>query len=225
MKSWAAKYKDAGLVVIGVHTPEFGFEKERANVENAVREFKVTYPVAIDSDHGIWQAFNNEYWPARLFHRREGTNSLSPLRRGRICQVRARHPGTSEGERSHWAEWEHGSAYRPMEPRRRPASMCNLPKPTSAMRRSRAFRIARTIGSRLAKDLQPSGKTFLEPMGVGRIWKVGAESAVLQEAPGKIVFRFHSRDLHMVLAPPKDGKPVRFKVTLDGAAPGDDHGV
>jgi len=67
MKSWAAKYKDAGLVVVGVHAPEFGFEKEPANVENAVRDLKLTYPVAIDSNHAIWQAFNNEYWPADYF--------------------------------------------------------------------------------------------------------------------------------------------------------------
>ncbi len=67
IKSWAAKYKDAGLVVIGVHAPEFGFEKERANVENAVRELKVTFPVPIDSNHRIWQAFRNEYWPADYF--------------------------------------------------------------------------------------------------------------------------------------------------------------
>jgi len=67
MKSWAAKYKDAGLVVIGAHAPEFGFEKERPNVEAAVRDLKITYPIAIDSDHSIWQAFNNEYWPADYF--------------------------------------------------------------------------------------------------------------------------------------------------------------
>jgi thiol-disulfide isomerase/thioredoxin len=67
MKAWAAKYKDAGLVVIGVHAPEFGFERERANVENAVRELSVAYPVAIDSNHRIWDAFNNEYWPADYF--------------------------------------------------------------------------------------------------------------------------------------------------------------
>jgi thiol-disulfide isomerase/thioredoxin len=65
VKSWAAKYKEAGLTVIGVHTPEFSFEKERRNVENAVRDLNVTYPVAIDSDYRIWQAFNNEYWPAQ----------------------------------------------------------------------------------------------------------------------------------------------------------------
>lgn len=111
IKSWATKYKDAGLVVVAVHAPEFGFEKERANVENAVRELNITFAVPIDSNHRIWQAFGNEYWP----------------------------------------------------------------------------------------------------------WNVGAESAVLQEAPGKIPFRFHSRDLHMVLAPPKNGKPVRFRVKLDGA--------
>src|SRR5580700_6519293 len=67
VKSWAAKYKDAGLVVIGAHTPEFSFEHERLNVENAARDLKVTYPVAIDSNYAVWQAFNNQYWPAQYF--------------------------------------------------------------------------------------------------------------------------------------------------------------
>ena len=84
IKSWAAKYKGAGLVVIGVHAPEFGFEKERTNVENAVRELKVTFPVLIDSNHQIWQAFSKRILAGRLFHRCERTDSLSPLRRGRV---------------------------------------------------------------------------------------------------------------------------------------------
>ena len=67
VEGWATKYKDAGLVVIGVHTPEFAFEKERSNVEKAVRDLQVTYPVAIDSNYGIWKSFNNEYWPAHYF--------------------------------------------------------------------------------------------------------------------------------------------------------------
>jgi len=105
VNSWAAKYKDAGLVVIGVHTPEFSFEKERVNVENALRDLKVTCPVAIDSNYRIWQAFNNEYWrilASAIPHRWERTNSLSQLRGGRVWRIRARHPGTSERKRSHW---------------------------------------------------------------------------------------------------------------------------
>ncbi len=84
MKAWAAKYKDAGLVVIGVHAPEFGFEKDRANVKNAVFDLKVAYPIPIDSNHSIWQAFPQRILARRLLHRRKGTNSLPPLRRGRI---------------------------------------------------------------------------------------------------------------------------------------------
>ena len=84
MKAWAAKYKDAGLVVIGVHSPEFGFEKDPANVKNAVSDLKVAYPIPIDSNRSIWPAFRNEYWPADYFIDGKGTNSLPPLRRGRI---------------------------------------------------------------------------------------------------------------------------------------------
>ena len=84
MKAWAAKYKDAGLVVIGVHAPEFGFEKDPANVKNAVSDLKVAYPIPIDSNHSIWSAFRNEYWPADYFVDAKGTNSLPPLWRRRI---------------------------------------------------------------------------------------------------------------------------------------------
>ena len=93
VKAWADKYKDAGLVVIGVHTPEFSVEKERANVENAVRDLKVTYPVAIDSDYRIWEAFAQPVLAGAVLHRRQGPDSPSLLRRGRVRRGRARPTG------------------------------------------------------------------------------------------------------------------------------------
>jgi len=224
IKSWAAKYKDAGLVVIGVHAPEFGFEKERANVENAVRELKVTFPVPIDSNHGIWQAFSNEYWPADYFIDGKG-------------RIRYHHFGEGEYDKSEHVIQELlreiGATGLDARTVRISADGAEAP-PSDDVRSSETYigyarsenfvspdRVAQNSPRMYNLPARPS----LNQWGLGGSWNVGAESAVLQEASGKIAFRFHSRDLHMVLAPPKSGKPVRFKVRLDGAAPGQDHAV
>ena len=224
MKAWAAKYKDAGLVVIGVHAPEFGFERERANVENAVRELSVAYPVAIDSNHRIWDAFNNEYWPADYFIDGKG-------------RIRYHHFG--EGD---YAESEHviqellkanGATGLDESTVRISAGGVEAPPSGDVLSPETyvGYRQAQRFASpeRVAQD---SRKTYslpttpsLNEWGLGGSWNVGAESGVLQSAPGKIVFRFHSRDLHMVLGPTKNGKPIRFKVKLDGIPPGDNCGV
>jgi thiol-disulfide isomerase/thioredoxin len=224
MKSWAAKYKDAGLVVIGVHAPEFGFEKERANVETAVRDLKLTYPVAIDSNHAIWQAFDNEYWPADYFIDGKG-------------QIRYHHFGEGEYVESERVIQqllkENGATDLHLNPVNLTADGVEAPpsedvqSPETYVGYSRTERFASP--ERLAQD---SRKTYSAPerpslnqWGLSGSWDVGAESAVLQGAPGKITFRFHARDLHMVLGPAKNGKSVRFRVTLDGGAPGDDCGL
>jgi thiol-disulfide isomerase/thioredoxin len=224
MKSWAAKYKHAGLVVIGVHAPEFGFERERANVENAVLDLKVTYPVAIDSDHRIWQAFNNEYWPADYFIDGKG-------------RIRYHHFG--EGD---YAESEHviqellkangatgldesivrisvGGVEAP------PSGDVQSPETYVGYRQAQRFASPERVAQDSRKTYSPPATPSLNQWGLGGSWNVGAESGVLQSAPGKIVFRFHSRDLHMVLGPTKNGKPIRFKVKLDGIPPGDNCGV
>jgi thiol-disulfide isomerase/thioredoxin len=112
VKTWAAKYKDAGLVVIGVHTPEFSFEHEPMNVENAVRTLHITFPVAIDSKTRIWQAFNNQAWPAQYLVDARGRISVPPLWGRRLWRNRARHPGTPEGERSSWPGFCHDQRIR-----------------------------------------------------------------------------------------------------------------
>ena len=224
MKSWAAKYKDAGLVVIGVHAPEFAFEKERANVENAVRDLKVTYPVAIDSNHRIWQAFNNEYWPADYFIDGKG-------------RIRYHHFGEGEyGEserviqellKENGATGLDGSTVRISADgvEAAPSGDVQSPETYVGYRRAERFASPERLAQDSRKTYSPPARPSLNQWGLSGSWNVGAESAVLQAASGKIVFRFHSRDLHMVLGPTKNGKPVRFKVKLDGAAPGDDCGV
>ena len=224
IKAWAAKYKDAGLVVIGVHSPEFSFEKDPANVKNAVSDLRVAFPVAIDSDRAIWSAFRNDYWPANYFIDRRG-------------RIRHHHLGEGEYEKSERVIQEllreNGAAGPKGGPVRITAPGAEAPpsEDVQSPETYAGYKLGERFFSpeRVARD---SRRTYSPPLtpalnqwGLGGSWNVGAERSALQAAPGKVVFRFHSRDLHMVLGPAKGGGPVRFKVSLDGAAPGDDHGV
>jgi cytochrome c biogenesis protein CcdA/thiol-disulfide isomerase/thioredoxin len=224
VEGWAAKYKDAGLVVIGVHTPEFAFEKERANVEKAVRDLKVDYPVAIDSDYKIWQAFNNEYWPAHYFIDGKGRIRYHHFGEGeygeseRVIQELLKENGARSLAEGAISVSGNGAEAAPDK------SNSRSPETYIGYHRAEHFGSAEPIAqdSRKVYTLRP--RLSLNQWGLAGTWKVSAESAVLQTAPGKIVFRFHARDLHLVLGPAKDGKPVRFTVKLDGTAPGEDHG-
>jgi thiol-disulfide isomerase/thioredoxin len=224
MKSWAAKYKDAGLVVIGVHSPEFGFERERANVERAVHDYKITYPVAIDSDHAIWDGFNNQYWPADYFIDAKGRIRYHHFGEGeygkseRVIQELLKENGASGLDGSTVNVAGEGVEAAPSENVRSPETYIGY-------RRAEDFASPERVAQDSRKTYSPPENVRLNRWGLSGSWIVGPESAVLQAVPGKIVFRFHARDVHMVLAPAKDGKPVRFKVTLDGAAPGDDCGT
>jgi thiol-disulfide isomerase/thioredoxin len=224
MKMWAEKYKNAGLVVIGVHSPEFGFEKDRANVEKAVRDFKVTYPVAVDSDHRIWDAFNNQYWPADYFIDAKGRIRYHHFGEGeydkseRVIQELLKENGAT-GLDSNMVDVVAEGIEAP------PGMNQQSPETYMGYRRTENFASPQRLSqdSRKTYALPPSPS--LNQWALGGSWNVGEESSVLQSPPGKVLFRFHSRDLHMVLGPGKDGKPVRFKVTLDGAPPGESHGT
>jgi len=204
---------------------EFSFEKERVNVENMTRHFGITYPVAIDSNYSIWRAFNNEYWPAQYLVDGKGRIRFQHFGEGdyaeieRIIQMLLKENGATGLD----------------------ASILNPPKPgieaapdfddSRSPETYVGYRQAQNFASseRLAKDSArvyslPAGLS-LNHWGLVGSWNVNAESAVLQAATGKIVFRFHSRDLHFVLAPSRDGKPIRFRVTLDDTAPEDNAGV
>jgi cytochrome c biogenesis protein CcdA/thiol-disulfide isomerase/thioredoxin len=225
VEGWAAKYKDAGLVVIGVHTPEFAFEKERANVEKAVRDLKISYPVAIDSDYKIWKAFNNEYWPAHYFIDGKGRIRYHHFGEGeydeseRVIQELLKENGAQLASSGIIAVSGAGAEAA--------ADTANRLSPETYVGYHRAEHFASTeaIAQDSKRTYAPQPRLSLNQWALGGSWTVGAESAVLQTAPGKIVFRFHARDLHLVLGTTKDGKPVRFTVKLDGTAPGDDHGT
>lgn len=224
VEGWAAKYKDAGLVVIGVHTPEFAFEKENANVAKAVRDLKITYPVAIDSDYTIWRAFNNQYWPAHYFidgkrriryhHYGEGEYDQSE----RVIQQLLKENGAKS-----LAEGTIGVSANGVEAAADHGDV-GSPETYIGYERAAHFASAEPMAQDSRKIYSLIPRLSVNQWGLAGSWKVGGESAVLQTAPGKIVFRFHARDLHLVLGTTKDGKPVRFRVKLDGTPPGEDHG-
>jgi thiol-disulfide isomerase/thioredoxin len=224
VKSWAEKYKDAGLVVIGVHTPEFSFEHERPNVEWAARTFHISFPVAIDSDYNIWQAFHNEAWPAQYIvdgkgqirYRHYGEGEYAQMER--VIQKLLKENGAAGFDENTVSVSGTGVEAAPSNDERSPETYVGYGQ-------AQHFASPEKVARDSRKNYSAPASTSLNQWGLVGSWNVGSEAAVLQAVPGKVLFRFHSRDLNLILAPTKDGKPVRFKVTLDGAAPGDNNGV
>jgi thiol-disulfide isomerase/thioredoxin len=223
MKAWAAKYKDAGLVVIGVHAPEFGFEKDPANVKNAVSDLKVAYPIPIDSSHAIWSAFRNEYWPADYFVDAKGRIRYHHFGEGeyakseRVIQTLLKENGAVGLDENTVRITAEGAEAPPSEEVRSPETYVGYA-------RAENFASPERMAQDSRKTYSPPSRPALNQWGLGGSWNAGAESSRLESAPGTIAFRFHSRDLHMVLGPSKNGAPVRFRIKLNGAAPASDHG-
>jgi cytochrome c biogenesis protein CcdA/thiol-disulfide isomerase/thioredoxin len=225
VEAWWQKYKGDGLIVIGVHTPEFAFEKEQANVAKAVQDLKITYPVAIDSNYAIWKAFNNEYWPAHYFIDAQGT-------------IRYHHFGEGEYDKSEEVIQEllkernanlklSGFVQVSGSGAEAAADLNDVQSPETYVgyERQEDYVSPEKIQRDAPGVYTAPGRLDVNNWALSGKWNVGGERAMLVAAPGKIVFRFHARDLHLVLGPGKDGKPVRFRVLLDGAPPEDDHGV
>lgn len=225
VNAWAAKYRDSGLVVIGVHTPEFDIEKKMANVQRAVNKFGITYPVALDSNNAIWDAFHNQYWPAHYLIDAKG-------------KVRYQHFGEGEYDQSErWIqELLKEANAKPMpagmvsvrgQGLQQAADSDSVRSPETYIGYARAAHFASPGGIKPdgEKNYSAPDQLRLNEWGLAGKWVDYEQAAVLKSVNGKIVFRFHARDLHLVLGPAADGKPVHFKVTIDGLAPGDNHGV
>jgi len=224
VKAWAEKYKDQGLVVIGVHSPEFAFEKNVDNVKKAISDLGVTYPVAVDNDYAIWRAFDNEYWPAHYFidakgqirhhHFGEGDYDQSE----RVIQQLLAEAGKT-GISSDIVDVKATGAEAASD-----AANVQSPETYVGYSRSQNFVDDKGTVNDAAHDYV-AAPPKLNEWGLTGNWTVGPEQATLNGVDGSIYYRFHARDLHLVLGPGADGKPVRFKVTVDGKAPGDGHGV
>ncbi|MCS4281193.1 cytochrome c biogenesis protein DipZ [Stenotrophomonas rhizophila] len=221
VREWAERYRDHGLVVIGVHAPEFAFERNLANVQRAVKDLKVTYPVAIDNDFAIWRGFNNKYWPAHYFIDAQGQIRAHHFGEGNYAQSEQiirqllREAGnTLPGDDALVAMTLDGVA--------RQADMSNLKSPETYLGHARAENFASPGGQRQDQPADYTVPATLQhnQWALAGRWTVGNEDARLETRGGRIAFRFHARDLHLVLAPGEDGKPVRFRVRIDGQAPG-----
>jgi cytochrome c biogenesis protein CcdA/thiol-disulfide isomerase/thioredoxin len=222
--AWAKKYRDQGLVVIGVHAPEFAFEKNIDNVRRAVSDLGVTYPIAIDNGFEIWRAFNNRAWPARFFIDATG---------------RIRHHEFGEGEYDQSERViekllaEAGALMAPRETvivdakgAQASPDLANLRSPETYIGYNQARNFVSPGGAvEDARHVYQAGRPRLNQWGLTGDWTIGGEHATLNGKGGGIVHRFHARDLHLVLGPSPDGRPVRFRVAIDGAAPGDSHGT
>jgi cytochrome c biogenesis protein CcdA/thiol-disulfide isomerase/thioredoxin len=224
VRAWAEKYRDHGLVVIGVHAPEFAFERNVANVKTALGTFKIGYPVAIDNEYNIWRSFENEYWPAHYFI-----------------------DGNGKVRHHHFGEGEYDESERITQKMLKDAGNKHVPGGLVAVNASGAQAAADTgdvkspetyVGyDRASHFVSPggvvqdkshdyvAGEPQLNEWSLTGNWTVGSECAQLDEKDGSIVYRFHARDLHLVLGPSQEGSEIHFRVTIDGKAPGDGHGM
>jgi cytochrome c biogenesis protein CcdA/thiol-disulfide isomerase/thioredoxin len=224
VRAWAEKYGDQGLVVIGVHAPEFAFEKDIGNVKKAVADLGIRYPVAIDNDYAIWQAFGNQYWPAHYFIDAQGRIRHHHFGEGDYAEsekviqdllAEAGHTAPAEDLVSIDARGVEAAA-----------DMADVGSPETYIGYDRAAHFVSPGGAvpDVAHDYSVSAPA-LNDWGLSGTWTVEEERAILDKASGGITFRFHARDLHLVLGPGPQGQPVHFTVTIDGKAPGADHGT
>ncbi len=224
VRAWADQYSGHGLVVVGVQTPEFEFEGDLDNVRRAIKERDIRYPVAVDNDYAIWRAFDNHYWPALYFVDAQG---------------RIRHHRFGEGEyeesemvvqmllREAGADVAQGFVSIEPDGVEAPADWASLGSPETYVGYGRAVGFASPGG--VVPDERHG---YSAPAGLRRNqwalsgdWEVGAVPAVLNEPGGSISFRFHARDVHLVMGPPAGRPPVQFRARLDGQPPGPARGV
>jgi thiol-disulfide isomerase/thioredoxin len=225
VRAWARTYGDRGLLVVGVHTPEFAFEKDAGNVRQALAALGVTYPVAIDSDFRIWRAFGNQAWPALYVIGADGRVRHRVLGEG----------GYDQSERlirQLLSEAAAAPVSEPLASVAAPGAQAASDAPNLGSGET-YIGYAQTTGfasfGGIRQDV-PALYRIVPPLAINRwglagTWTVGGEFATSNAPAGRIAYRFHARDLHLVLAPAVPNQTMRFRVTLDGAPPGADHGA
>ncbi|KQW45309.1 hypothetical protein ASD88_10250 [Pelomonas sp. Root662] len=219
LRAWAQKYGPQGLVVIGVHAPEFGFERDVRRVREAAMAGRLNYPIVLDNDFSIWRAFENRAWPAFYFVDAQGR-----VRHQQIGE------GNYEGAERVIREllMESGRTLEPGTAEAVPAGV-GLPSDSSNVRSPETYLgYARGEGSRVQPDRikrYPGGEPRLNQWLLSGDWTVRSEYAEISGDAGSITLRFHARDLHLVLAPAVQGAPHPFVVTVDGQPPGPDAGL
>jgi thiol-disulfide isomerase/thioredoxin len=224
VRAWSQKYSE-GLVLIGVHTPEFGFEKNVDNVRSALRPMQIEYPIGIDNDYSIWRAFNNQAWPALYFVDARG-------------RVRQHYWGEGQYDRSEVVIQRLLAEAGVSDPRgglvsadargiETAADWDSLRSPETYVGHERTRNFASPGGAepdRRRRYAQPR-RLALNQWALAGEWTMGKEATVLSSSNGRILYRFHARDLHLVMGPPRQGGSVRFRVSIDGQPPGPARGL
>jgi thiol-disulfide isomerase/thioredoxin len=223
--AWAEKYKDQGLVVVGVHAPEFSFEKNLNNVRWAVKDMGIDYPIAVDNDHAIWRAFKNQYWPALYFidsqgrvrHQYFGEGSYEQSEM--VIQELLREAGAGSVSREAVKVDSRGLDAA--------ADWGNLKSAENYVGFDRTENFASPGGAVLDKPrlYERPARLRLNEWALSGDWTVKNDTVALNKASGSIAYRFHARDLHLVMGPATPGTPVRFRVLIDGQPPGAAHGI
>jgi thiol-disulfide isomerase/thioredoxin len=225
VRAWAGRYSGDGLVVVGVHTPEFGFEHDLGNVRRAVQDMRVEYPVAIDNDYAVWSAFANHYWPALYFGDSQGRIRHHYFGEGEyqqsemvIQQLLAENGATGLGH-------ELASVAAPGA--EAPADWAALRSPENYTGYERTENFASPGGAVPGKGhaYEAPAQLRLNHWALSGDWTMEEQAVTLNEAGGQIAYRFHARDLHLVMGPAAAGPPVRFRVLIDGQPPAAAHGA
>jgi thiol-disulfide isomerase/thioredoxin len=225
IRAWAAKYKDQGLVVVGVHSPEFSFEKNINNVRWAVKDMNIDYPVAVDSEHVIWRAFSNQYWPALYFIDAKGRVRYQYFGEGSypqsemMIQALLREAGAANVSREAVSVDPQGLEVA--------ADWGSLRSPESYVRYDGTETFASPGGPALDKARAYSlpAQLRLNEWALFGDWTIRRDASALNKPGGRIAYRFHARDLHMVMGPATPGSSVKFRVLIDGRPPGAAHGT
>ncbi|HZF20189.1 MAG TPA: thioredoxin family protein [Burkholderiales bacterium] len=219
VRAWSEKYKDRGLVVIGVHTPEFPFEHDPSNVRRAVKEMQIAFPVAIDNDYAVWKAFRNQAWPAlyfidakgRIRHHHDGEGEYD--RSERVIQQLLEEAGSTPARDELVSAEGRGTEAA--------ADWGNLRSGENYLGSERTENFA-SGGAKLGgpREYAVPARLGLNHWGLAGDWTAKAGSIVLNKPNGRIAYRFHARDLHLVMGPATRGAAVRFRVLIDGKPPG-----
>ncbi|HEX6434111.1 MAG TPA: redoxin domain-containing protein [Gemmatimonadales bacterium] len=225
VRAWAEKYRDQGLVVIQVHAPEFEFEKELESVRRELKREAVNFPVAVDNEHAIWRAFSNQYWPALYFADAKGN-------------LRHHQFGEGDYEQSETVIQqllaEAGKGDVGGEPVRvdgrgieAAPDWINLRTPETYVgyERTEGFASPGGVAADRRRVYDAPTRLKLNHWALVGDWTVGRQATALHQAGGRIVYRFHARDLHLVMGPARQGATVRFRVLIDGKPPGPAHGL
>jgi thiol-disulfide isomerase/thioredoxin len=225
VRAWDKKYKSQGLLVIGVHAPEFSFEKNIDDVRRAAKDMRIDYPIVIDNDHATWRAFNNEYWPALYFVDAQGRIRHHQFGEGeyeqseKIIQQLLAEAGNGGVDHELISVDSSGAEAAP--------DWSNLRSPENYVGYERTANFASPGGAKPEKSrvYDLPGRLKLNHWALSGDWTMGREAILLNNANGRIVYRFHARDLHLVMGPATPGTSVRFRVLVDGQVPGTAHGV